>query len=190
MNGQKLKVVDKFTYLGSTLSRAVHIDDEVTVRIAKASVAFQRLSANVWEQNGIKLDTKLKVYKAVVLPTLETWTVNEGHAKRLNHFHLSYLRKLLKIKWQDEIPDTEVLKKAGMQSMHTILKLAQQRWTGHVIRKPDERLPKKVFHGELQEGKCSQGGQRKRYKDTIKASLKDFNIPMESWEQTAQERSK
>ena len=27
VNGQKLKVVDKFTYLGSTLSRAVYIDD-------------------------------------------------------------------------------------------------------------------------------------------------------------------
>ena len=39
VTGQKLKVVDKFTYLGSTLSRAVHIDDEVTARIAKASVA-------------------------------------------------------------------------------------------------------------------------------------------------------
>ena len=35
--GEKLKVVDKFTYmyLGSTLFRAVHIDDEVTARIAK-----------------------------------------------------------------------------------------------------------------------------------------------------------
>ena len=98
--GQKLKVVDKFTYLGSTLSTAVHIDDEVTARIAKASVAFGRLRANVWERNGIKLDTKLKVYKAVVLPTLlyacETWTVYQRHAKRLNHFHLSCLRKLLK----------------------------------------------------------------------------------------------
>ena len=109
--------------------------------ITKASVAFGRLRANVWERNGIKLDTKLKVYKAVVLPTLlyacETWTVYQRHAKRLNHFHLSCLRKLLKIKWQDKIPDTEVLTKAGMQSMHTVLKLAQLRWTGHVIRMPD-----------------------------------------------------
>ena len=194
VNGQKLKVVDKFTYLGSTLSRAVHIDDEITARIAKASVAFGRLRANVWERNGIKLDPKLKGYKAVVLPTLlyacETWTVYQRHAKRLNHFHLSCLRKLLKIKWQDKIPDTEVLRKAGMQSMHTVLKLAQLRWTGHVIRMPDARLPKKVFYGELQEGKRSQGGQKKRYKDTLKASLKDFEIPMGSWEQTAQERSK
>ena len=45
----------------------------------------------------------------------------------------------------------------------------------------------KVFYRELQEGKRSQGGQKKRYKDTLKASLKDFDIPMGSW--SAQERS-
>ena len=77
-----------------------------------------------------------------------------------------------------------------MQSVHTLLKLAQLRWTSHVTRMTDERLPKKVLYGELQEGKCSQGGQKKRYKDTLKASLKDFNIPTESWEQAAQDRTK
>ena len=70
LNGQKLQVVDKFIYLGSTLSRAVHIDNEVTARTAKASVAFDRLRTNFWERNEIRIDTKLKVYKAVVLPTL------------------------------------------------------------------------------------------------------------------------
>ena len=105
-----------------------------------------------------------------LLPTLlyacETWTVYQRHAKRLNHFHTSCLRKLLKIKWQDRIPDTEVLKRAWMQSVHTLLKLAQLRWTGHVTRMPDERLPKKILYGELQVGKRSHGGQKKPYKDT------------------------
>ena len=32
--------------------------------------------------------------------------------------------------------------------------------------------------------------KKKRYKDTLKASLKDFNIPTESWEQAAQDRTK
>ena len=54
----------------------------------------------------------------------------------------------------------------------------------------DERLQNKVFYCELQEGMRSQGGQKKRYKDTLKASLKDFEITIGSWEQTAQERSK
>ena len=79
VNGQKLQVIEKITYLGSNLSRAVHINDEVTAETAKASVAFGRLRTNVWERNGIRLDTKLKVYKAVIKPTLltacEAWTV-------------------------------------------------------------------------------------------------------------------
>ena len=54
----------------------------------------------------------------------ETWTVYQRHAKRLNHFHLSCLKKFFE--WQDKIPDTEVLEKAGMQNMHTVLKLAQR----------------------------------------------------------------
>ena len=74
--------------------------------------------------------------------------------------------------------------------MVTVLKLAQLMWTGHVRRMPDKQLPKKVFCGELKEGKRSQGGQKKRYKDTLKNSLNDFDIPMGPWEPTAQERSK
>ena len=94
----------------------------------------------------------MKVIPLTILALLyacETWTVYQRHAKRLNHLHTSWLRKLLKIKWQDGIPDTEVLKQAGMQSVHTLLKLAQLRWTGHVTRMPDERLPKKILYGEL-----------------------------------------
>ena len=65
----------------------------------------------------------------------------------------------------------------------TVLKHEQLRWTGHVTSICDKRLPEKVFYGELRELKCSQGCQKKRYKDTLKASLKDFDTPTESWEQ-------
>ena len=79
INGQQLNVVDKFTYLGSTLSRNVVIDDEVNARLAKASAAFGRLHKNVWNRTGITLETKIKVYWAIVLITLlygcELWMV-------------------------------------------------------------------------------------------------------------------
>ena len=42
-NGEVLNAVDKFTYLGSVLSRDVHIDNEVDACIARASSVFGRL---------------------------------------------------------------------------------------------------------------------------------------------------
>ena len=154
----------------------MHIGDEVTARTAKASVAFGRLRTNVWERNGIRLDTKLKVYKAVVLPTLlyacETWTVYQRHAKKLNHFHLGCLRKILKIRWQDKIPDTEVLKKAKLQSVHTLLKLAQLRWTGHVTRMPDERLPKKALWRTARRKALKRWPKRNATKTPLKPRLR------------------
>ena len=109
MNSQQPQVVDKFTYLISALSRVVYIDDVATARTERANGAFGRLRRNVSERNGIRLCTKLKVYEAVVLSTLldacGTGTVYQRHIKKLNHFHISCLRKLLE-RWQDKIPDT------------------------------------------------------------------------------------
>ena len=83
----------------------------------------------------------------------------------------------------------EVLKKAGMQNMHTVLKLAQLMRTGHIRRMPDKQLPKKVFYGELKEGNALKVARRNTTKTPSK-TLKDFDIPMGPWEPTAQERSK
>ena len=61
VKGQRLQMIDTFIYLGSILSRVVHIDDEVNARIAKASAAFGRLRGSIWDRSGIRLETKLKV---------------------------------------------------------------------------------------------------------------------------------
>ena len=61
---------------------------------------------------------------------------------------------------KDRLPDTEVLKTAEMQSVHTLLKLTQLRWTGHVTRMSDECSPKKILYGDLQVGKHSRGVQK------------------------------
>ena len=125
VNGQKLAVTDKFVYLGSTLSRSVSIDEEVSYRIARASAAFGRLRDTVWERRGLTKETKLKVYQAVVLPSLlyacETWTTSSRHIKQLNVFHMRCLRSLLHTEWQDKVPDTEVLQRAEMEGIHAIL---------------------------------------------------------------------
>nr|VZH90232.1 unnamed protein product [Spirometra erinaceieuropaei] len=192
VNGTQLQVVENFPYLGSTLSRNTKIDDEVANRISKASQAFGRLQSTVWNRHGLQLSTKLKMYKAVILPTVvygaETWTVYAKQARRLNHFHLSCLRRILRLKWQDRIPDTDVLERTGILSIYAILRQIQLRWSGHLVRMDDERLPKRLFYGDVATGSRRQGGQIRRYKDTLKSSLKRLQINPTNWEELALDR--
>ena len=125
VSDEPLKATDYFTYQGSTLTREANIDVEVINILSKANSAFGRLITKVWERRGISQDTKLKVYMGVVLTVLpcacETWTVYSRHARKLNHFHAKCLRIILSIKWQDMVPATEVLTRAGIPSIHTLL---------------------------------------------------------------------
>ncbi|BHF64623.1 hypothetical protein SprV_0200762900 [Sparganum proliferum] len=66
----------------------------------------------VWNLHGLLLNTKLKMYKAVILLTLlygaETWVVYKKQARRLTHLQRSFLRRILKLRWQERITDTDV----------------------------------------------------------------------------------
>ncbi|BHF78801.1 hypothetical protein SprV_0602191600 [Sparganum proliferum] len=189
VNGTKLEVVENIPFLGSTLSRNIRIDDEVARRISKASQAFGRLQSTVWNRRGLRLSTKLKMYKAVILPTLlygaETWTVYTKQARPLNHFHLSCLRR---VNWQDRIPDTDVLERTGILSIYSMLRQMQVRWSGHLVRIDNERLPKLLFYGDVATRSRRQGGQICRYKDTLKSSLKRLQINATNWEELALDR--
>nr|VZI50588.1 unnamed protein product [Spirometra erinaceieuropaei] len=192
VNGTQLQVVENFPYLGSTLSSKTKIDDEVANRISKASQAFGRLQSTVCNRHGLQLITKLKMYKAAILSTLlygaENWTVYTRQARRLNHFHLSCLRRILMLNWQDRIPDTDVLERTGILSIYSMLREMQLRWSGHLVRMADERLSKRLFYGDIAMGSRRQGGQIRRYKDTLKSYLKRLQINPTNWEELARDR--
>nr|VZI51274.1 unnamed protein product [Spirometra erinaceieuropaei] len=52
----------------------------------------------------------------------------------------------------------------------------------------DERLPKRLFYGDVATGSRRQGGQIRRYKDTLKSSLKCLQINSTNWEEFALDR--
>ena len=49
----------------------------------------------------------------------------------------------------------------------------------------DSRIPKQLLYSELADGSRKRGRPKLRYKDTLKASLKDCHIDPETWEQSA-----
>ena len=118
------------------MSNNLSLDPELNCRIGKATTAMARLTKRVWENGMLTINTKMKVYQACVLSTLlygsEAWTLYAHQERRLSTFHLRCLRRLLDLTWQDHITNIDVLAKAGMASMHSMLTTRRLRWLGHV----------------------------------------------------------
>ena len=78
IEGKALNKVDSFTYLCSSLSSSNNLDGEVSIHIAKASASYGRLHQRVWNERGLKLETKCAVCRDVILTALlygcESWT--------------------------------------------------------------------------------------------------------------------
>ncbi|BHF82585.1 hypothetical protein SprV_0802572400 [Sparganum proliferum] len=69
-----------------------------------------------------------------------------------------------------------------------MLRQIQLRWSGHLMRMDDERLPKRLFYGDVATGSRCQGRPICRYKDTLKSSLKRLQINPTNWEELALDR--
>lgn len=176
INGETLKVVNSFKYLGGVLSEDCSADADVGSRIAKAAVAFGKLERKLWGSHDVSLNTKVVVYKAAVITVLlyncETWTLYRKQLKQLDAFHMRCLRRIAGISWQQLVPNTEVLERCGVRGIEAYIMESRLRWTGHVIRMPNHRIPKQILYGELRNGKRSRGGQRLRYKDQLNSTAK------------------
>jgi len=91
----------------------------------------------------------MAIYKAVCVSTLlygcEAWVLYRRHIKALEQFQISYLQRMLRLRWRDKVPHVEIRHRAHCLSMEAIIAERQLRWTGHVIRMPENRLPRRVL---------------------------------------------
>ena len=60
--------------------------------------------------------------------------------KKRNSFHLKNICRILGISWQDRVSNAEVLSRANLPSMFTLLRHRRLRWLGHVYRMENGRI--------------------------------------------------
>jgi len=91
--GQQLTQVDKFIYLGESISTD-GTEEDVNRRAGLARGNFQGMN-KVWTSKDISRATKLQVYETMILSTLlynsETWTLKTTQRNRLKVFDMSCL---------------------------------------------------------------------------------------------------
>ena len=127
------------------------MDIDINSRLVKAGDAFGKLQRRLWGEHSVAFPTKITVYQAVVLSTLlygcESWVLYRHSVRRLDEFHMRCLHEIADIKWQDRVPNTEVLRLCGISGIEAFLLAAQLRWVGHVVRMDDNQIPKEIFFG-------------------------------------------
>ena len=192
IDGEILNSVKSFKYLGSTITYNNKLDQELHLRMSKASQSFGRLREKVWDNKDLTTKTKCAVYQAIVLSTLlygvESWTVYKIAAHKLNAFVMSQLRQILSVKWWHFISNMKILQKTNMSSLYDTLIQRNLRWAGHINRLDNNRIPKQVLYSQLVDGSRGIGRPRLRFKDTIKRNLKDKEISLGRWQKLSLDR--
>ena len=186
VDGQKLNSVPEFTYLGSTVTKDDRIDAEIQKRMAKASTSFGRLRQRLWNNHHVSIRVKGKIYRAIVISTLlyaaECWTLYRSHVKKLHAFMMRHLRSILHLTWNNMVTNKEILDRTGLPPVEDLLVQKNLRWTGHLMRMPQNRLPRQILFSQLPVGQRKRG--KLRFKDTIKRNLKLRNLELNSWVQS------
>ena len=105
--------------------------------------------------------------------------------RRLDQFHMRCLRRITNIKWQDMIPNTEVPQRCAQNGIEHHIKRGQLLWFGQLVGMTDDQIIKALFYRELDVGHRTRRGQRRRFKDSLKTTLKSCGISDNTCEVTA-----
>ena len=175
LDDTSLEQVNRFKYLGVTLTPSNDSTSEIKSRLLLASIAPGQLQ-KVWSDKDIALSTKLRVLNELVYPVLllsEIWTIKKNDLKKLVAFEMRCYRKVLNITWKDKIRNEDVLLRISSCKFKPKMILAritepQQSWFGHVCRMSNMRLPKRILM-EMVPGTNRQGRPGKRWEDDITA---------------------
>ena len=132
-----LKLVDKFTYLGSSVSST---EKDIDTRLKKAWTAIDRLSV-IWKSD---LTDKMKCsfFQAAVVSILlygcTTWTLTKRLKKKLDGNYTRILRTILNKSWRQHLTRHQLY--SQLPPVTKTIQVRRTRHAGHCWRSKDELI--------------------------------------------------
>ena len=135
LDGTSLKLVDKFTYLGSSVSST---EKDIDTRLTKAWSAIDRLSI-IWKSN-LTDEMKRGFFQAAVVSILlygcTTWTLSKRLEKKLDGNYARMLRAILNRSWQQHPTRHQLY--GHLPPVTKTIHARRTRHAGHCWRSKDE----------------------------------------------------
>ena len=167
LEGTPLKLVDKFTYLGSSVEST---EKDIETRLTKAWTAINRLSI-IWKSD---LTDKMKrsFFQAAVTSILiygcTTWTLTKRLEKKLDGNYTRMLRAILNKSWQQHPTRHQLY--GHLPPITKTIQVRRTRHAGHCWRSRDELIRDVLLwiptHGRAKAGRPARTYIQQRCEDT------------------------
>ena len=137
LKGGPLILVDKFTYLGNSVSST---EKDINTRLAKTWTSIDRLSV-IWKSyltNKIKHIFFLAEVTSLLLYGCTTWTLTKRMEKKLDGNYTRILRAILNMSWKQH--STKQRLYGHLPPITKTIQVRRTRHAGHCWRSNDEHI--------------------------------------------------
>jgi len=184
LQGEKLKKVDHFKYLGSVVSADGSCEEEIRRRVQAGWQSWRRTSGVLCDR---KLSARLKgkIYKCVVRPAIlygmETVAVTGRMEEKMEAAELKMVRWALGVTLKDKVKNKYIWGTAKITRIGEKLRGERLRWFGHVKRREESYLGRRMMRVEIP-GKRRRGRPHRRWIDNLTEDMKKAGVSEEEAE--------
>ena len=182
MKGEEVAKVEDFKYLGSTVQSNGECGREVKKRV-QAGWNGCRIMSGVICDMRVPARVKGKVYKVAVRPAmlygLETVALMKRQEAEVAE--LKMLRFSLGVTRMDRIRNEYIRRTAQVGRFGEKTREARLRWYGHVLRKDDGYIGRRMLRMELPR-KRKRGRPKRRFMDVVKEDIAEVEVTEEDTE--------
>ena len=188
MDGEELKRVQKFKYLGSIVDASGLMDEEVKHRV-QAGWNNWRSASGVLCDKKVPLRLKGKFHRTVIRPAMlygtETSSMKKTEEKRMDVAEMRMLRWMCGLTREDRIRNEYIRGSTKVVEISKKIQEGRLRWYGHLLRRDEDHVGRCTMEMKVQ-GRRKRGRPRKRWRDCVRDDLQLKGIT----EEEAQDRNK
>ena len=173
MEDTKVPRVKKFKYLGSTVQESGSCEREVKKREQAGWNGWRRVSGVICDRR-LPARVKRKVYSSVVRPAmvygLGTVAVTKKQVEQMEVAEIKMLRFAMGVTRKDKIRNEHIRSTVKVERLGMKMREGRLRWYGHVMRRDQEYVGRKMMEMELPE-KRRRGRPKRRFLDVVKEDM-------------------
>ena len=175
MEDTKAPRVKEFKYLGSTVQESGDCEREVNKRVQAGWNGWRKVSGVICDKR-LPARVKGKACSSMVRPAmvygLETVAVTKKQVEEMVVAEMKMLRSAMRVTRKDKIRNEHIRSTVKIERLGMKMREGRLRWYGHVMRRDQEYVGRKMMEMELP-GKRRRGRPKRRFLDVVKEDMKE-----------------